>query len=496
MLNFTGLSKLVKEGKANPGALKTPINSGRPLNPWTPIRTPVEYDLMNRDTTFAIQDRTLRQHYATIVAASAGKDNTFTDMLLKEELSQAEIDFFADFVFWLRGMPKEDRDRENTPWLKGKTAEKWNPHTDIIPGRDVKIFLEMINDARIRFMQELAKLKTRYPKDLMSAYLYFKYIVRAPTNEHRTNEQEIAEDWFKDLAFMLDKDKTINVEKPIEPDTTSSAVDYKNKVKESIFTGSSLDPSKPHYNKSTETEAISGAMADMMIKIKKIEDEIAHTKEEDVETKKSKEKEKDELKARLDKAIKKLPREKDRDTFRKNVELNIKEPLKTAEPSVPTATTIKPPETTTTVEPQAPIHTTVKPPESAVATTTTTTELQPASSATTAVQPSSTEPISTAETSVTSNDILKGTTVEKEKLNLPQDAAIQAIRINIAKVQQKKQKLSNVSDEEKRKKLTESIEKHINEIGLLLNPSTPKKVVFKKEDYKSLQKNVAEIIKK
>jgi hypothetical protein len=152
---------------------------------------------------------------------------------------------------------------------------------------------------------------------------------------------------------MLDKDKTIHVEKTITPDTSSSAVGYKNKVKESIFTGSSFDPSKQtYYNKSTETEATSGAMADMMIKIKKIKDDIANTKL-DVETMKSKEKEKDELKARVEKAIEKLPGEKDRDIFRKNSERIINESLNpVTEPSVSTAT--------------------IKPPESAVATTTTT----------------------------------------------------------------------------------------------------------------------------
>ena len=122
----------------------------------------------------------------------------------KNRISVAEQRWWVEFMWWLRGVAKE-QDRQKTPWLQ-------NQQIVPIQHRDVKAFLDIFMNARDKFLLQIDKLKLRGPVNLTEAYLYFKYIVRRH-DVYKTGEYLKDMDMFSKY-FMQDVQKDVTYEFP------------------------------------------------------------------------------------------------------------------------------------------------------------------------------------------------------------------------------------------------------------------------------------------
>lgn len=178
----------VDKRKYKPGAdVKTPNTLGL----FSEFKTPIEQDVMGKELAFVFEDNAVRELVVDFLKENYfGETNTLLEILSKKETTEAEREFFFDFVRWLLGVPNEE-DRKKTPWLdhvgneNNKLVRKLQYSERlkyIIPGAEVHAFLQLIQESRERFRKQLEILKVNFPLNgqgsLLQAYLYFKYLIR------------------------------------------------------------------------------------------------------------------------------------------------------------------------------------------------------------------------------------------------------------------------------------------------------------------------------
>lgn len=107
-------------------------------------------------------------------------------ILSPEFIHESERVFFRDFVQWMKGRPTVAEDIEKTPWLAAGRVNRL-PECQRNLGffqESVRKFLDMFVSLRFRFEAQLSVLKLRGPRNLIEAYLYFKYIVREGCSDY------------------------------------------------------------------------------------------------------------------------------------------------------------------------------------------------------------------------------------------------------------------------------------------------------------------------
>jgi hypothetical protein len=165
-------------------------------SPWQPLYTPIEIDKYAKDLQFVLTDNHARRFMLDFLDTLPDQ-NSLTELIGKDQVTQQEREFFCDFVLWLCGKPKQ-YDQDKTVWLKDKNLPREWKMEYVIPGDDVHAFLNMLLDARERFREQLAILECNFHGGLMDSYLYFKYIVRG-------DKDKVVDNWFGDLDYMLHK---------------------------------------------------------------------------------------------------------------------------------------------------------------------------------------------------------------------------------------------------------------------------------------------------
>jgi HPt (histidine-containing phosphotransfer) domain-containing protein len=97
-------------------------------------------------------------------------------ILEPEAISEAEKEFWLDFLRWCVGKPRLATDVVNTPWL----ARPTRPHHDNLTFwmDDVYRFVTIFDSTKRKFDEQLTNLEIKGPTSLNEAYLYYKYIVR------------------------------------------------------------------------------------------------------------------------------------------------------------------------------------------------------------------------------------------------------------------------------------------------------------------------------
>ncbi len=105
--------------------------------------------------------------------------------------AEAAVDaqFVEDFVAWVQGKGKEE-DHFGVAWGRKPIVA--------LPG--IGEYLGAYSDARINFLTKLQKLEFEGPRDLHTAYLYFKYIVKARKRKRAPQE------WLKDIQDFTNFD--------------------------------------------------------------------------------------------------------------------------------------------------------------------------------------------------------------------------------------------------------------------------------------------------
>ena len=107
-------------------------------------------------------------------------------ILSPEFIHESERVFFRDFVQWMRGRPTVAEDIAKTPWLKEGRVNRLPEHMRNLGHfqESVRKFLDMFVSLRYRFETQLEVLRLRGPRNLVEAYLYFKYIVREGCSDY------------------------------------------------------------------------------------------------------------------------------------------------------------------------------------------------------------------------------------------------------------------------------------------------------------------------
>jgi len=175
----TGSGGRGHEGIALPGA------TGFKIQPGTKARTPIEEDNLRKDMRYVVSSSAAR----SLAAENIGGGNT-TEELIEQIITNNEEEFVADFARWLAGDPTPD-DLAMTPWLYNKNSLPGTTEKPVIPGDDVKKFLDRIPKAKQRFLKDLETLGETFAGGLNDSYLYYKYLVkRIPLDDT---------DWVKDM---------------------------------------------------------------------------------------------------------------------------------------------------------------------------------------------------------------------------------------------------------------------------------------------------------
>jgi len=153
-----------------------------------PHVTPIDVD---RDSpTFALnsQERTkwLKELVEERMSRAGGGDEATNSALLflhskilePELLSEAEKEFWINFISWLSGTPRTQEDKESTPWLMtgNRILSQNKDLTKVL--KDVGKFVSIFGETRKEFERQLKELEIRLPTNINEAYLYYKYIVK------------------------------------------------------------------------------------------------------------------------------------------------------------------------------------------------------------------------------------------------------------------------------------------------------------------------------
>jgi hypothetical protein len=125
-----------------------------------------------------------------------------TQLHHKEVLPSVRSEFIQDFQNWLMGRGREI-DHLRTEWYRTPITEE-----------TVTNYLDAFINERHRFLAALAKLKTRAPRNVDEAYLYYKYIARQ--NPEEIPIKTFLADWDK-FSVLMDV-KWEGEDHPHEPD--------------------------------------------------------------------------------------------------------------------------------------------------------------------------------------------------------------------------------------------------------------------------------------
>lgn len=190
--------------------------------------TPIDADKMS--VSFVLDEKE-RNGWVKSYIEEMMRDDTLTSeergalsflyqkVLAPGALSDAEKDFWLDFMWWLIGEPRKEVDFINTPWLRDKGVP--DPVINIPEEHvnlafwhsDIAKFINAFKDLRTKFVSQVDELKIRPPGNLGEAYLYYKYVVR--------NDQ--SGDWLSD-ADEIGKEI---VEKKKKPFIDFRGLEYK-----------------------------------------------------------------------------------------------------------------------------------------------------------------------------------------------------------------------------------------------------------------------------
>lgn len=212
MLNFqTYIRKLDSNPTYGlPGASVSELSEH--CSPFSPIYTPIEIDLMRKDLAFVFTDKDAKRLMLDYLQDLGLENTSLYKLVGKKAPTTAEQKFMIDFVSWLVGKCTRESDLQHTPWLKELFDYRatWDSKKHVLKGEQIHHFICLLIDARTRFIKELKKLELNFPMDpngygdLMNAYLYYKYIVRASAKGAETDINVPVEHWTDDLHHILE----------------------------------------------------------------------------------------------------------------------------------------------------------------------------------------------------------------------------------------------------------------------------------------------------
>jgi hypothetical protein len=210
-----------------PGA-RTDIQLGGQTTPFKPVKTPIEIDMETRESMFVLKDAQGRQEMANLVKEAGGESTSLGKLLMNPQPTEEETQFFLDFVLWLAGKCYKTKRGQNdvlfTPWLKSveNLSRNWTWQQCVVPGKDVRSFLDILLAARHRFKVQLKVLQTEFSGGLIPAYLYFKYLVRGAEldggiDDFVGGDSDDAQGWFGDFKYLLTEGKDPNLGPSAKP---------------------------------------------------------------------------------------------------------------------------------------------------------------------------------------------------------------------------------------------------------------------------------------
>jgi DNA repair exonuclease SbcCD ATPase subunit len=186
---------------ATPGATESSALS------FGPHITPIDVD--RAGPTFALNSEERTRYLKDLIEQrmSSGEEDEHTMRALEflhakilepVEISEAEKEFWIDFMYWLIGMPRSAEDRDKTPWLNAESVTPIDQRNLANHFPDVAKFVGVFTNTKQEFDTQLKELKIRLPTNLLQSYIYFKYIIRG-------SQQDFLSDF--NLWKMLDEHK-------------------------------------------------------------------------------------------------------------------------------------------------------------------------------------------------------------------------------------------------------------------------------------------------
>ena len=102
------------------------------------------------------------------------------------EMTEAEKEFWTDFIWWLIGKPRNREEWVRTDWLKKMLSAGYDEFGANLAykSEDIREFLSLFTDAKHRFESQIDELKLKGPTSLTEAYLYYKYIVKGNNTDY------------------------------------------------------------------------------------------------------------------------------------------------------------------------------------------------------------------------------------------------------------------------------------------------------------------------
>jgi hypothetical protein len=234
VLNFKG--KITSNPFTSPGADTKNLSFQKSFHP---LLTPIEIDMKHKELLFTMTDRNTKEIILNFLAEIGAEETSFYNLVANESPSQHEMMFFKNFILWLDGKCENKYDLEHTPWLKELVTapQKWNIRDHVVPGDDVQQFLNLLVDAKIRFIKQVVTLQNAFRGGLIPAYMYYKYVICMQTlDKERASGNEgasiLSDTWFGDLTYLtqyhLDNDYKFDqkVTQGYDPGDPSNAWQY------------------------------------------------------------------------------------------------------------------------------------------------------------------------------------------------------------------------------------------------------------------------------
>lgn len=217
------------------------------------LQTPIDVDRANPSFMFkGAQLRGLLRSYvdnnyfnAIDSSEKAACQFLRSKLLEGDVVTEAEQDFWVDFIAWLMGVPRVGSDIKNTPWLMNKHLPEnkrnlgfWNP--------EIGHFLTFFVKAKHKFQHQINELKIRGPTSLVEAYLYFKYVVRL---------HDVEGNYLNDIMHLNPVVATADSNSVASSSTSSSSTSAAVSPSSGSGSGSSSSVSMPSSQSTSESSS-------------------------------------------------------------------------------------------------------------------------------------------------------------------------------------------------------------------------------------------------